>query len=166
MKIENEYKSTRKTIRADKLIISKKSIELEIDGVTLLTIEEAKALIDKQRYQTPTWWLRNIYAAFVDGESGSVDVTGIDICNELFGVRPALQISNLTSSDFEIGDRFEFANYTWTVISEDKALCDDIIGYSVFRDDWKAKDASDYEKSDIKKYLDNWWEEMQNEVSD
>ena len=157
-------------MQIDKLIISKEPIELEIDGVTLLTVEEAKALTDKQRYQTASWWLRspgnNDYnAAFVVGGSGFVYVFGIIVDKE-FGVRPALQISNLTSLNFEIGDKFDFANYTWTVISEDKALCDDIIDNSAFRKDWKAKDANDYEKSDIKKYLENWWEEMQNEVSD
>lgn len=166
----NEYKFTRKIIRADKLITSKESIELEIDGVTLLTTEEAKALPREQIKIGDDWWLRspgyNVNnAAFVDGEAGFVYDYGYNVSKE-FGVRPALQISNLQSSNLEIGDRFDFADYSWTVIAEDKALCDDIIGYSAFRKDWKAKDANDYEKSDIKKYLEDWWREAQNEDED
>ena len=157
-------------IKVDKLVISKSPSELEINGVTLLTVEEAKALTDKQRYQTPTWWLRSpgtsdFTAAFVAGEYGDVYDSGIDV-DEEFGVRPALQISNLQSLNLEIGDRFDFVGYEWTVISENKALCDDVIGNLAFRKDWEAKDANCYEQSDIKKYLEDWWEDVQNEDSD
>lgn len=40
------------------------------------------------------------------------------------------------------------------------ALCDNIIGKCVFREDWKAKEANEYEASDVKKYVDKWFNEL------
>ena len=50
----------------------------------------------------------------------------------------------------------ELAGHTWTVIADDLVLCDDIVGYACFRKDHNAKDANDYEASDVKKWLENW----------
>ena len=151
-------------MKVNKIIISKEPTELEINEITLLTVDEAKELGEAQRYMAPNWWLRSpgyidSIAAFVDGEYGYVHVYGVNVSVE-FGVRPALKISNLESSDFQIGDEFEFAEYKWTIISEDKALCNDVIGYSAFRKEWRAKDANNYEASDVKKWLEDWWKKV------
>lgn len=76
--------------------------------------------------------------------------------NYTFGVRPALQIPDLESFNLRIGDRFILVGEQWVVISKDKALCDRIIGKMPFREDWKAPDANDYEKSDVKIWLEKW----------
>ena len=47
----------------------------------------------------------------------------------------------------------------WTMIGDSLALCDDVVGSCAFRKNWKAQDANIYEKSDIKKWLENWAEE-------
>lgn len=137
-----------------------------IVGVTLLTVEEAKSLSIHQRHAKSNWWLRspgdkNSLVLGVFGYTGVINDGGFNTFGYL-GVRPALKISNLNSSNLGFGDSFEFAGYTWTVISNDKALCNTIIDYSAFREDWRAKYANDYETSDVKKYLDKWFAENVN----
>lgn len=72
-------------------------------------------------------------------------------------MRPALI---LDATNLDIGDKFKFYNHVWTVISNTYALCDDEFCKMTFRKDLTAKDANVYEKSDIKKYLDNEFEKM------
>ena len=138
--------------------------ELEITGITLLSKEEYEAHQDLICLKNDCWWLRSPYSNDVN-DAGFVDDYGyLDIYNvgdSIVGVSPALQICNLESSNLEIGDKFKLKGYTWTVISENLAQCDGIIGYSPFRRDWKAKDANVYEKSDVKKYVEKWWEKTE-----
>lgn len=146
-----------------KKIIEKTEIkDIEINGLTLLSKEE----YDKYKYLIPkvnsAWWLRlpnsidSSIAGCVDSE-GDADINfGV---NFSMGVSPALCISNLESSGFEIGDRFEWSGLTWIIISSDYAQCTNIIFKSVFREDWEADDANDYEASDVKKRLDEWFKQ-------
>ena len=150
-------------MKVEKIIKTTESTELDIIGATLLTVDEVKALPVSVRRATSSWWLRSAtnfidFAAFVDGEDGDVDAIGIPVSSE-YGVRPALQF-NLKSSNLKTGDKFKALGYVWDVISENKALCADVIGYSAFREDWQSESANDYEKSDIKKYVDNWFESV------
>lgn len=156
-------------MKVKKIIRITQTEELEITGITLLSAEEAKQLDNEllRKSKLGFWWLRSpgdygIGAAFVDGDYGLVNAHGLSVLDE-FGVRPALRISNLSSFNFHINDKFDFAGYTWTIISNDYALCDDYIGEHCFRKEWKAKDANDYEASDIKKYIENWYKENMKE---
>ena len=141
--------------------------QIEITGITLLSDDEYEAVADKVKITafswSGKWWLRSPgyigrSAAFVNGEDGSVDDCG-DFVEEEFGVRPALKISNLESSNLQIGDKIEVAGYKWTVIPNDMALCDSIIAKGPFRKDGEAADADNYDVSDVKKYIENWWSE-------
>ena len=104
------------------------------------------------------WWLRSPgdsqdIAASVNSD-GSLSRNYVD---HPYGVvRPALYILD---SDLCRGDKFWLAGHLWTVLSNNIALCDDSVGASCFRKDWRAKDANDYEKSDIRKRLYEWAEE-------
>lgn len=132
----------------------------DIKGITLLSLEEYQELKPNISLLNRWWWLRSpgLYdftAAFVYGDDGRVYAYGHYVVGA-FGVRPALV---LESSNLQIGDNFEFGNHTFTVISDKKyALCNDSIGDHCFREDWKAKDANDYEASDVKKYIEDWYE--------
>lgn len=138
----------------------KKELEIQTKGITLLSSEEFDELESRIPPLNDTcWWLRSPghsddEAAFVDGVFGLVYGLGHNV-DLVFGVRPALI---LESSNLQIGDSFEFGNHTFTVISEKYALCDDSIGKHCFRKDWKAKDANNYETSDVKKYVEDWYE--------
>ena len=142
----------------NKIIIKQEN--LEISGATLLSVEEAEKLDSACLKADSLWWLRSpgicfIFAACVDG--GSVSEDGLHVGREL-AVRPALIISNL--GDFKVGDKFTVGEYAFTIISDEYALCDDIIGDSPFRENDKADNADDYEASDIKKYVDDWFEKQ------
>ena len=136
---------------------------MEIIGATLLSLEEAKQL-DKEILKASGnwWWLRSpsIYdkyynqAACAHGDNGYVYV----LVELSVGVRPALCISNLSSSNLQIGDKFEFGGRNFTVISDKYALCDEVIGRCAFRKDWEAKDANSYEASDVKVFVDQWFD--------
>ena len=151
-----------------------KDAELDITGARLLTITEAEALLPERLFISGyTWWLmspidvndtiwcsltRNyIYAVH---EDGSIFPHICDI--DFYGVRPALKISNLRSSDLKIGDTFEFGMYRFEIISNRLAFCLDYIASMAFREDWMKPDASDYNKSDVKKYIDDWFKRSKN----
>ena len=148
-------------VNCEKIVASKVSTAIDVKGIALLSIEEYDNLKHKISRIDGYWWLRSPgysadSAACVFGAYGRDLVLGFNVSGKL-GVRPALHIGNPESSSLQIGDRIEVANYTWTIISDTMALCDDIISDQPFREDWKADNANDYEASDIKRFLEDWW---------
>lgn len=143
-------------MKVEKLI----RVDLDVQGITLLSIEEYKK---HKRHITPidcVWWLRSPgcrswLAAYV-GSSGIVNSNGDDVDRDLIAVRPALQVANPKSASLKIGDKFCLFGYEWTVISKELALCDEVVGKHAFREDWQAEDANDYEQSDVKRFLEEW----------
>ena len=142
--------------------ISTKKEDIVLTGITLLSEEEYLEYKDKITAVNKHWWLRSpgrtdILAAYVFGEDGFVDVNG-DYAGFAFGVRPALCIGDLKS--LQVGDKFELAKYSWTIISDKYALCDYVIGHSAFQ---KGKPNigrfNDYETSDVKQYVESWAKE-------
>ena len=143
--------------KAEKVITTE--VFLDIEEITLLTTEEARLVPRRILAAGDNWWLRSPgydvrLAAYVYLD-GFVLIDGY-IVDNAFGVRPALRICNFSSANLNLGDKLKLAGETWTVISEDFVLCDDIIGECAFRHDYKTPDANDYEKSDVKKYLETW----------
>lgn len=132
--------------------------DIRILGMTLLSVEEAKALPDDIRTIGKPWWLRSpgisAYDAAIVLDLGTVNDYGFYVNGDEYGIRPALIIDQ-TSSNLQIGDRFALAGYEWTVIKE-YALCNDCIGECTFREDWQAEDANIYEASDVKRFIEAW----------
>ena len=144
------------------IIETTKDIDLDVQGITLLSVVEAEQVPENMRAVYGRWWLRSpgyydYFAACVH-EFGSVHDFGHYVYDGGFGVRPAL-IVNLKSSNLSIMGKIKTAGHRWTVITDSLILCDDIVGFTAFRVDWRAKDANVYEASDVKKWLENWWEE-------
>lgn len=143
---------------AQKIIITTEAVDLDIKGITLLSIREYESCKDKIKPTSCSWWLRSPgrYADTVVAINGAGGVlrTGYNV-SRTEGLRPALKI-DLESSNLRIRDKIEWANYRWTIISDSLMLCDEIIAEHPFREDWEADDANDYEKSDIKQWLENW----------
>lgn len=110
--------------------------DLDVQEITLLSVEEAKALSRDQLNLGSWWWLRSPgfyeYAAYVDF-AGEVSDYGHSVVSSNIGVRPALRISNLKSSNLNSGDKISVGGETWTIISKDLALCDCIVGRTFFR---------------------------------
>lgn len=136
-------------------------VNLDIVGATILSIEEAEKLPIKLRKYDRWWWLRSpgrssCFAACVLS-GGSVSDNGNGVSNRFAAVRPALQIKNLNSTTLKIGDIFEFGGKTFKIISDKLAFCLTDIGEHCFRGDGRARGANNYEKSDIKKFVDEWF---------
>lgn len=146
-------------MKAQKHIVSYQDIDLDIVEVTLLSAKEYFALKNRIKPRKDLQWLRSTYSD-IDKIAGSVDADGYVPYDTLkdshVGVSPALRIRNLESLGMNPGDVFVLARHTWTVISDKLAQCDDIVGYTAFREDWRAPDANVYEKSDVKKWIENW----------
>lgn len=140
-----------------------REVNLEITGATLLTVEEARELPEKLRKRSYLWWwLRSpgkdsSHIAYV-GFDGAINNYGADVDKYTGRVRPAIIISNLDAFNLQIGDTFVFGRAEFEIITNSKALCSTWIEISPFREDWKADDTNDYEKSDIKKIVDEWFE--------
>lgn len=153
-----------------------KEMPLEcIKGATLLSKDEVHNLLKKGErkctYQGELhwWWLRSLghnqgYAAFVDDE-GDVSFSGETVTDDDGCVRPAL-IINLQLCNLHLGDIFEFGEYKFKVISKQYALCKGAIGKCAFGKDYEAKDANVYDKSDIKKFVDNWFNQCAQDIKD
>lgn len=141
---------------------------LDITGITLLTTEEAKAtpLHSKEYYDI--WWLQTPgycknTIAFVDRD-GKINYNGKDVRCAI-SVRPALKIKDLKASTFSVGNIFYFYNWPFEIISDSLALCTGDIGCHYFRYDYNAENANDYEASDVKKFVDEWFEKAKGELA-
>ena len=144
-------------MKATKIV--KQEIDLAITEITLLSREEYKTAKNVISYVKNLWWLRSP-ATNTSEEAGIVCLDGwVDydiVDDDLIYVRPALRIHNLKASGLDIGNKFSLADYDWTIISNDLALCDDIVGRTCFRKHWGADDANVYDASDVKVWLGNW----------
>ena len=166
----NEY-----DLEDEDLILPFEEVKDCIEGITLLSADEAENLLtqEQRKYKFEGeecwWWLRSPgsyrnCATYVR-QYGSVGYYGNLVCSAYGCVRPALKLSTLKPSNLKsikklgVGERFEFGGYTFTVISNKYALCDEAIAEMAFREDYEAKDSNVYEKSDVKKFLDNWFRE-------
>ena len=52
------------------------------------------------------------------------------------------------------------------VISDTYALCDESLGRCVFRHDWRAENANIYKASDIKAFIEDWYEKALEQMQD
>jgi len=135
-----------------------------IIGATLLSVDEVKQVPEDIREFESWWWLRSPgltthFAASVLS-LGCVCVRGYDVDDDDFSVRPALQLNLESSNPISDGTKLRIGKYDFTVVcNEAYALCNTSIGKSVFRQNWETKDANIYERSDIKKIVDNWFKD-------
>lgn len=145
-------------MKAEKIITE--NIDLKVEKTTLLSGGEYVKYKDVIPLWDEWWWLcstgsRPTNASSV-GPYGSIDYCGV--CDSGVYVRPALIISNLKSYDLSVGDKFKAVSHTWTVISDNIALCDGNIGKHCFNSNPKKENSNDYETSDVKKYINEWAE--------
>lgn len=147
-------------LTVEKLITQTEPVKLDIIEATLPSVEEVelfpKELIEHRNW----WWLRSpggdsCWSAYVS-YSGYINYHGFVISTG-GDVRPMLRLTNLKDTNLKVGDKFIFKNKTFQIVSEDIAFCLDDIGTSCFNKKYRKKDANDYEKSDIKKYIERWF---------
>lgn len=134
-----------------------KESDLDILGATLLTKEEAEQLPERLKKYDDWWWLKSP-SRYSDGAmyvstSCCISYKGVLSVGK---VRPVLVISSLESSGLKIGDTFNFRDKKFEIISNDKAFCLGDIGHCAFR---QGLGFNVYEKSSIKRYVDEWFKE-------
>ena len=127
------------------------------DKLFLLSINEYKTYKAKIPHINTWWWLRSPggdsrSAAGVD-DDGSVDYYGDFVYFNDFAVRPALK---LESNNLQIGDRIAKYQFPWIYIGDNLAIAEVPIAFRWF----DAKD-SNYETSEIKKFLNDWLKERE-----
>ena len=141
--------------------------DLDIDEITLLTAEEASQLPIDILHSESWWWLKSpgYYQPY---NVSSVHFDGKWICFEDRcdrddgGIRPAIKVADSDTSGLTTGAKIAFGGYCWTMVLPQTLLCDSIIEYRCWREDSTAADANDWEKSDIKKWLEEWVEKSLN----
>jgi len=137
--------------------------EIGFTGAILLSVEEYEAYKNNIIGIDEWCWLRSPgsesgYAADVY-DSGDSYMLGNNICCSDIGVRPAITFDS-DKCKLLIGDRLVIGNATLTVIADGILLANEVVGKHCFRKDWKAPDANDYEASDVKKYVDEWFKKI------
>ena len=148
-------------MKVDKIFEITIEEKLEFTGATLLSIEEAEALLTiEERAYDKRWWLRSPgYFSFSIANVyyvGNVNYYGYGVNYSNACVRPALQIKNLEYSTLEIGDRFKMGDYEFKIISDNLAwMYKQDIGQYAFNKDYEK--GNNYETSDVKKFIDKWF---------
>ena len=132
---------------------------LKIHGATLLSVEETENLLTREERKYHCWWWLRSPGISSDGAAGvgnggDVYCNGYGVYGDDDCVRPALQISNLESSNLLIGDVFEVGDYKFRIISEDLAwMYEQDIGDHRFDEETNV-----YGQSEIKQFVDDWFE--------
>ena len=132
--------------------------DVSFSGIKLLSLEEFQRLKGNIPLLRDWWWLSS--PGICEGLAAIVNIDGTDDpygdnVDSKAAVRPVLLIPDTKGLD--IGDTLTVANRTWTYIGDGYALCDSRIGNECFRENWRGKDTNDYEKSDIKVFIENWY---------
>lgn len=155
-------------MKIHKQVITHEPMDITIDEITLLSVEEYERCKEHIPAVNDWWWLRSpgyygYYAAYVTIDGSVLNLNWVNYDN--VSVRPVVVLRlNHKYANLQIGDKLDFAGHVWTMIADNMALCDEGVGYTCFRADWQAPDANDYEKSDVKKWLERWAKEKGIEV--
>lgn len=150
--------------------------KIKVKGITLLSKEDVMDLTEKTftgggpipknilelHDGSSDYWLSTAgrrgynYAMTVDSCTGVLNAPGYFV-NASYAIRPVLIVSNLMPR-YAIGDTVKFgdSDLTYTVISKNKVLADFSLGQMPFQRAYAVEDANDFEKSDIKEWLEYW----------
>lgn len=139
--------------------IIEQEAQVEIIGITLLSAKEVEKLPDEMMQYNSWWWLRSPgnysdYAVFVDCD-GSVYNYGCFVDDSRDAVRPALLYK---SKNLKIGDIIYFGDKEWKVIDDKYAFCTTDIGNCRF-----DERSNNYDKSEIKQYIEKWYRRVDND---
>lgn len=139
-----------------------------IKNATLLSVEDVLTYTtaDLRKY-LGWWWVKS--SSFYPSAAAIVDFDGAiyyskEYSNNIYYVRPVLEIELDPNKFNHIGGYFLFGNKVFKIISDNLAFCVEDIGRSCFRANSDAEDAHTYEASDIKKFIDAWFAEAMQEA--
>lgn len=130
---------------------------MKITGARVPDLDDLEWIPMEIREYPEGWWIAqrggmSKSCAYVF-TNGSVDLSGIAVDARL-AVRPVLELESGS-----VGKRFEYLGVEFQVVSPELAFCLQDIGTSEFRENWREKNATEYESSDVKKMVDMWFGE-------
>lgn len=153
-----------------------KVMPYDICGATMLSEKEYISFLDSSDFHSSngfSFWLREPFNDFDDGfppgiycmsvvnYNGYVNHLGYSMDAKYVHVKPALILS--TISDMKDGDSFVFDDQVYNVILGGQyALCEGSLGSHPFDSrelDFFGSTECCYENSDVKKFIDSWYEE-------
>lgn len=152
-KCENRSESSRGDCNHDPKDDTNK---LKIKEARLLSLGEIYSLCSNFSLKCgESWWLGHPTYCFSGlspyvRKDGTINEEGTTKSYDELGVRPALY---LESSGLKIGDKFNVGKWDFTVILQDVALLNGIIGKHCF-----GHAHSLYDGSEVKKIVDSWFE--------
>lgn len=132
--------------------------------ITLLSAEEFERWKDQIPFLKKNWWTMtpavrmryyfrcrdiNEYQVMFVNIEGELITMGLSVFSKA-DLRPVLKCQE-SNTCWNVGSSFSFGNLSFTVLSTDTAIADDVIGESEF-----SRDTNDYEKSTAKKILEEW----------
>lgn len=156
-----QKKDSGMVVPATKQVVKEEPVQIQITGVTILSEKDYKQNRELISSQGTRWWLRSYdesgntaACTYGDGE-----VEYLNVSFNRIGVRPAL-LCNLASSNLSSGDKVVLNGQSYTALRGDFLLKDEMIGNCAFREDRETPDANIYEKSDVKIYVEQWYEKV------
>lgn len=137
--------------------------QLKVIGASLLTADEVKNIPEDLLCYHAWWWIKSAskyhrwhYVAIIE-HSGKLNQMGRAV--DFKGIiRPILEIANVKAAGLKTGDHFIYGGKEFCIISDTAAFCVNDIGCCQFRKEYSAKDATEYDASNIKAYINNWLE--------
>ena len=150
-------------MQVQKKVITYEDWNIDIIGATILSVEEVKKVPEKNRKCGQWWWVQNpggMPNGMMVDAFGNLRRDNGQPLTVVCGVRPALKF-NHKSPKLRIGDVVKVFNRHWTIISGKYLLCNKVVGYTTFESSWTPKKANiEYENTDIKKWLEDWYSEQ------
>ena len=159
--------------------VAKDPIEIEIKDITLLSEEEYEKVRDIIPACNIKWWLKSLnnpQDAYVVVDKDARKATHRELLYGCFGVRPVL-VCTLPNTELKIGDKVvipkfkwkkiseenivgEQCLHRWTVISDDRIICDEYIGRCRFELGFDEYEGDEYNESYIKSWLKDWLDDQ------
>ena len=141
---------------------------LTVTGASLISYEAVNGLSEETCNLTDWWWTRSKGAsgkmvAYVPGANrgGAVSAftakLGVIADNVQGTIRPVLKLTDFEKSGYKVGDTFQIGDYCFDIISESEALSRQGISQGPFRSNWQARNANDYEFSDARVVVEDWY---------
>ena len=145
-------------------------------GIRLPTAAEISELPEHLKSINDIYWLQDPGAEYNHAmcvrQDGTIDNTGIRVDHDFPAVRPIITMEKAKSSHnweiyssddvfFQYEDKIKFegfGNKLWIYIGNNQFLCDEPVAIMPFRNDAEAKNANNYDASDIKWNLYDWLE--------
>ena len=146
--------------------------DLKITSARLLRVDEHETY-SGQIMTEGTWWVDSTTGGHIAQVAAGIGLAAATSLKQIVGtpysfmgyVCPAVVLENnfALSKGTKLcpGDRFFLEDYSFTVLNDNIAICDTVIGRSQYS---ASGFDGDYSKSDVKTYIDKWFERLDKEV--